>query len=102
MEINSLILKLKNNISNKITEKEIRCVNFISKDEKINYAIPCFSDDIFAEIENKLYQKFPEYMETNNQFFFHGKPIVKFKTIGENKIYDGSPLILCSSKNIIN
>ena len=44
-------------------------VNFISTNYKLNVAVPCIDTNTFAEVEEKLYQKFPEYRETNNYFF---------------------------------
>ena len=34
--------------------------NFISKDSKLHFAVPCLDYNTFAEVEEKLYQKFPE------------------------------------------
>ena len=70
------------------------CLNFISTDSTLYYSIPCFSNDIFAEIEEKLYQKFPIYREKNNSFLYNGNTILKFKTIAENKIESGMPITL--------
>ena len=76
-ELNNLKQQLKNmsnvnlNNSNKkmIDPDNLKCINFISNDQKIYYAIPCSGDSIFAEIEEQLYKKFPEYRETNNSFY---------------------------------
>ena len=101
-ELNNLKLQLKNinninlnNSNNKINDK---CVNFISKDEKIIFTIPCSGDSLFAEIEEKLYKKFPEYRETKNTFLADGKEVLRNKTINENKIGTGFPIILIKSE----
>ena len=70
------------------------CVNFISTDQTIHKAIPCIPGNTFAEVEEKLYQFIPEYRETNNTFLAYGSPVLRFKTISENKIGDGFPVIL--------
>ena len=70
------------------------CVYFTSSDQKINYHIPCINHDIFAEVEEKLYKEYPEYRETNNYFISNGKQILRFKTIVENNIGNGLPVIL--------
>ena len=70
------------------------CVNFISMDNKVHFAIPCVKSNTFAEVEEKLYQEFPEYRETNNNFIFKGKEILRFKTITDNKITKGFPVII--------
>ena len=84
-----------NNSNNKmINLNNLKCINFISNDQKIYYAIPCSGDSIFAEIEEQLYKKFPEYRETNNTFVADGKTILRFKTINDNKIGTGFPVML--------
>ena len=95
-EINLLKLKLKNlNIEQKyIPLDQLTCVNFISQDQKIRLTIPCDKNDIFAHIEEKLYQNYPEYKETNNYFISNGKPILRFKTVKENNINNISPVML--------
>ena len=70
-------------------------VYFTSIDQKINLAIPCIKTDIFAQIEEKLYKQYPEYRETNNYFIANGKIILRFKTIEDNKIGNGLPIMLC-------
>ena len=77
-----------------INRKHITCVYFTSMDQKINLPIPCTKTDIFAQIEEKLYQKYPEYRETNNYFLFKGKEILRFKSIEDNEIVNEFPVIL--------
>ena len=77
-----------------VQKGKLQCINFISTDQNLNYAIPCTGTDIFAEIEEKLYQEFPEYRETNNRFLANGREILRFKTVAENKIGTGKPVIL--------
>ncbi len=74
--------------------KQITSVYFTSIDQKINLPIPCIKTDIFAQIEEKLYQKYPEYRETNNYFLYNGKQILRFKSIEDNKIGNEFPVIL--------
>ena len=47
-----------------------------------------------AEVEEKLYKKFPEYRETNNSFVANGEPVLRFKTISQNNIGDGLPVTM--------
>ena len=72
----------------------MKCVNFISSDHTICYAIPCSGFDTFAEVEEKLYQEFPKFRETNNTFLANGAEILRFKTINDNKIGTGKPVML--------
>ena len=81
---------------NKLEEKKSfdKCVNFTSTDSKLNFAIPCSGNSVFAEVEEILYKEYPEYRETNNLFLADGKQILRFKTIDENKIGTGRPIML--------
>ena len=71
-----------------------KCVNFISQDQRICFAIPCSGNSIFAEIEEKLYKEYPEYKETNNKFIAEGVEVLRFKTVNDNKIGTGKPIML--------
>ena len=95
-EINELKMKLeKINLNKNIFDKEsIRCVNFKSIDENINYAIPCIKTDLFSEIEEKLYKEYPQYRNTKNYFISNGKEILRYKSISENNIGNGLPVML--------
>ena len=99
-EINNLKLQLNNllqsnnNLSNKIYINDMMCVNFISSDQNVHYAVPCAKNNTFAEIEEKLYQIYPQYRETNNNFLANGNQVLRFKTIAENKIGNGLPVTL--------
>ena len=73
---------------------QIMVVNFISTDQRVHYAIPCIYDNTFAEVEENLYKKYPEYRETNNLFFANGREILKFKTMRQNKIGNGFEVTL--------
>ena len=96
IELNNLKLKLKNNNipNNNVNFNDIMCVNFISSDQNVHYAITCLKTDIFAEVEEKLYKQYPEYRETNNHFNANGTEILRFKTIAQNKIESGIPILL--------
>ncbi len=54
----------------------------------------CFETDVFAEVEEKLYKKFEEYRETNNNFISKGHGILRFKKICENNIKNGDVIQL--------
>jgi vacuolar-type H+-ATPase subunit I/STV1 len=104
--INQLMQKLQNNNNyhlnninknipkNKIDIEDMRCVTFITPDQSLFYGISCSGNDIFAEVEEKLYKEYPEYRETNNTFLANGKEILRFKTINDNKIGSGKPIML--------
>ena len=109
-ELNNLISNkiielnnMKNKISNNNNDDLINVINpgekiiaaqFISTDQKITYAIPCKNTTPFVRVEEKLYEEYPEYKETENHFIHNGTVIKRFKTIGENNIKSGKPIIL--------
>ncbi len=107
-KINNLndMIRMKDNIindlKNQLKNKEIKTVNyddilfvhFISLDQNINYGIKCLKTDTFAEVEEKLYQKYGEYRETNNNFTANGRIILRFKSISDNHIKDGDKVQL--------
>ena len=107
-KINNLneMIKMKdimiNDLKNQLKNKEIKTVNyddilsihFISLDQNINCAIKCLKTDIFAEVEEKLYQKYGEYRETNNNFTANGQIVLRFKSINDNHIKDGDTIQL--------
>ena len=96
-EILNLKLKLQNidNNNNKsVNYNDILFVHFISSDQNINCGIKCLKTDTFAEVEEKLYQKYEEYRETNNNFLAKGRIILRFKKIFENNINDGDKIEL--------
>ena len=98
------IIKLKNEIQqtkegnsfNKTfyTREQMIALNFLSTDSTLHYAIPCLNKDLFVDVEKKLYDKFPEYKERNNIFLSQGKAVLRFKTVGENQLESGIPIIM--------
>ena len=96
--INDLKLQIQNNSGNNknklFTNDDILYVHFISIDQKINCPIKCLKTDTFADVEEKLYQKYEEYREANNNFVHKGKIILRFKKISENNINDGDKIEL--------
>ena len=97
VKLNNLKSQLNNNNSNNVNLDDIVCVNFISSDKKVHYAISCMKTNTFAEIEEKLYKQYPQYRETNNTFMANGKQVIRFKTIEENNIGNGLPVTLIVS-----
>ena len=92
--INDLKNQLQKDEHKTVDYADILFVHFISLDQNINYGIKCLKTDTFAEVEEKLYQKYGEYRETNNNFTANGKEVLRFKTIADNKIGNGLPVTL--------
>ena len=74
--------------------EDIIAIQFISTDQRISYPIKCLKTETFAEVEEKLYQKYEEYRERNNNFIAKGRLILRFKKICENYIEDGDKIQL--------
>ena len=95
IELNNYKSQLNNNIpNNNVNFNDIMCVNFISSDQNVHFAVSCLKTNTFAEIEEKLYKEYPQYRETNNNFLANGTEVLRFKTIAENKIGEGLPVTL--------
>ena len=90
-EINDLKSQRSNNEKKEKLFKfdDIIVINFSSFDKNINCGIKCLKTDTFAEVEEKLYQKYKKDRETDNHFVINGKKILRFKKICENNIRDG-------------
>ena len=93
-EINQMKLKLKNNKNNLVNLDDVMVINFISTDSSIKKGIKCMETDTFAEVEEKLYQIYDEFRNTNNAFTINGRTILRFKSLKENKVRDGDSVLL--------
>jgi len=95
-ELNNLRTQSNNNTynPNKFDFNDVLSINFISSDQKVHYAATCLKTNTFAEVEEKLYEQYPQYRETNNNFIANGTTILRFKTIAENKIGNDLPVTL--------
>ena len=98
IEKNEELEKIKNNINinnqTLYSLNDIIAINITTTDYKFNLPIKCTKNEIFAYIEEKLYKEYPEYRETNNYLLCKGRQILRFKTISENNIKDGTTIIL--------
>ena len=74
--------------------EKILCIHFKSMDQKVDLAIPYKNTDIFASLEEQLYENYPEYKETNNFFTCNGKVINRFKSLEENRIKNSDKILL--------
>ena len=84
-----------NNLFKEILPGEkVISVLFKSSDQNLIYSLPCKNTTPFVKIEEQLYDEFPEYKETDNYFLVNGNKVKRFKTIDENNIKNGKPIIL--------
>ena len=96
--INELNNKLKrlNELNNKLKrypfelnegEKLISLIIYLPN--QAQFSMICKNTEKFHKIEERLYEKFEKYKETDNFFLFYGKKVNRFNTLKENFIKDG-------------
>ena len=90
----------KSNIASNKNEEELMTINFVSIDEKIHCSFICKITDIFNQVENLLYMKYPEYKEFDNNFIANGHKVNKNKKLKENNIRNNDIIILFSKYEI--
>ena len=83
--------------------EKLMSVIFSSLDENILCSVVCKNTEKFSKLEEKLYKDYPEYSKFDNYFMINGNRVNKKKTLDENKIKNGSVIILIKNKtNFIN
>ena len=80
-------------------DEKMISVIFTSDDQKIHFSVICKNTEKFNRLEEKLYNDYPEYSETNNYFVVNGNRIEKFKTLDENNIRNSDIIILNQINN---
>ena len=73
---------------------EIIAINFVSLNHNINYPMACRKTDIFAKIEKKLYNEFPELKTKKLYFIVSGNIVNKSYTFEQNKIKSGDTILI--------
>ena len=92
-EINELKRKIKNE-KPKFDFDDVMWIYFQPIDNSFKEGIKCLKTNTFAEVEEKLYKKYNTLRNTNNNFTANATPVLRFKTIEENKIKDQDIIIL--------
>ena len=78
-----------------LNEKEkLMTIIFTSVDEKLLFSVIWKNTDKFNIIENKLYEEYPIYYESENYFTVNGSKINKAKSLVDNKIYNNDVILL--------
>ena len=91
-QIKKLKEHLNNPIHGNIPNKKI-VIHFKSY-EIYDLAISCLNNNLFSEVEEVLYNKYPEFRDRENLFLGHGKKILSNKTIYENGIEDKETILI--------
>jgi hypothetical protein len=80
---------------NKLSEGDkLITINFISSDKGLDHSLIAKISEKFSKVENRLYYKFPKYIESNNYFLVGGNKIDRNKTLEQNNINDNDVIIL--------
>ena len=66
--------------------EKLMSVIFTPLEENVFSTIICKNTELFADLEKKFYEIYPEYHEGNNIFINNGKQIIRHKTLEENNI----------------
>ena len=67
---------------------------FMTSDENIRYSMICKSTEKFIELEERLYNKYPEYKEKKNYYCVNGQKINVNETLEYNKVKDNEIIII--------
>ena len=78
--------------------EKLLSVIFVSIDKKINYSVICKNTSKFNEIENILYDAYPEYVEKENYFVVNGKDINKYESLEFNNIQNNDIITLMNKE----
>ena len=82
-------------INNQFMKEKSISITIITINQKLKFSLSCNKKDKFVKIEELLYERYPEYMETENYFLINGNKINKFKTLEENGIRNNDIIVLC-------
>ena len=63
-------------------------------DQRIDCSITCYNTDIFKEIEEKLFEKFPELKHKEIYFLVNGMLINRLANLEKNKIKNGKIILI--------
>ena len=86
--LNSLIIKFGNMYNFPLN------IIFRSMNGAINCFIPCYYNELFAMVEERLYQFFPYLRNPNNQFVCNGKPVKRNESLIQNEIFDKNVILI--------
>ena len=75
-------------------KKDSMSIRFITPEGDANCLVKCFATDKFVTVEEKFYEEYPMFRETNNIFLCNGSKITRFRTLKENRINDGDIIMV--------
>ena len=92
-QINNLAIN-DNLCDDNVKLSELMTIQFKSIDQKMDTSFLCKKTNKFIRLEEKLYNRYPEYMDYNTYFTVNGLVVKRFKTIEENNIKDSDKILL--------
>lgn len=93
-EINELKIKLSRYPIELLEGEKLINFTIMSNDENVRTNILCKNTDKFVNVENIIYEKYPEYFDFEYYFTINGKKINKRKTVEENNINNNDIIIM--------
>ena len=76
------------------SNEKLVSIQFISGSQDIDFTLIAKNTEPFTKIEFMLYEKYPNYKDTENYFLVNGTRINKYRTLEENKIKNNDTLTL--------
>ena len=76
------------------SNEKLISLKFISGSQDIDYTLIAKNTEPFTKIEFMLYEKYPNYKDTENYFLVNGNRINRNRTLEENKIKNNDILAL--------
>ena len=62
--------------------------------EQKNYALICKKTDIFNQVQNKLFDKYPEFKDNEYYYMVKSYRIILHKTVEENNINENDIILM--------
>jgi len=87
-------IKLFRTYYNFSSNEKLILIKFISFNQDIDFTLISKNSDDFSKIEKLLYDKYPNYKDSENYFLVNGNKINKHRTLEENKIRNNDILTL--------
>ena len=88
-------LNLSKGIQNKnVNINDIVTVLFQSIDQKVQIPMTGTKTELFVKLEERLYEEYKDYKDSNNYFTVNGRMIKRFRTIQENKLNDCDKILM--------
>ena len=82
-----------------LDKKQITVV-FLSSDQIIqNYRVTCYNTDIFEEVKEKIFLKYPNYRYKDLHFLSGGNVINERVSLAQNNIKDGAIILITDNSS---